>query len=113
MFLNMEKSMFTTCGPLKAFRPRLPNAPEGTPNAHGPVGDPMSEPALILAGRELIYRRQGEELGNVVGRLTTRGVHVVEDLDGRSFARSNFDIEITSAGVSEFTPGVGNQRLQA
>src|SRR5207248_9345579 len=35
MFLNMEKSMFTTCGPLKAFRPRFPNAPEGTPNAHG------------------------------------------------------------------------------
>src|SRR5215468_7999486 len=35
MFLNMEKSMFTTCGPLKALRPKLPNAPDGTPNAQG------------------------------------------------------------------------------
>src|SRR2546430_5113197 len=34
-FLNMEKSMLTTCGPRKTLRPRLPNAPEGTPNAQG------------------------------------------------------------------------------
>ena len=36
-FLNMEKSMLTTCGPRKTLRPRLPNAPEGTPVAQPAV----------------------------------------------------------------------------
>src|SRR5215467_472126 len=33
--LNNEKSVLKTAGPRNAFRPRVPNDPDGIPNAHG------------------------------------------------------------------------------